>query len=216
MEKYTTSARWYDLISAEPVYRAGRQVAIPAMGLRPGDRVLDVGCGTGLNLPGLAAAVGADGLVLGLDRSGDMLDVARGKAERRGLGQAAFLEVDVMRLSRADLARSGSGTSAASERGFDGAIFTYALSLMPDPTEAWRRVRGLLREGAAVAVVDMQPPTGLATLTSPLAHLACRLGGADIHARPWEAVERDLTGVRAWSRRGGHVQVRVGALARRD
>lgn len=207
MERYTRFAAWYDLLSVEPVYGAGRHCAIPALGLRPGDRVLDVGCGTGLNVPALSLAVGDAGLVVGVDRSPHMLRVARAKTERAGLNQVRFVEADATRLTRVQLERA---TGIDSTGGFDAVIFTYSLSLMSDVEAAWRSVRALLRASAGVAVVDMQKPTGVATLLAPAALLACWLGGADIHARPWLTVERDLADVRRWDLRGGHIQVRVG------
>lgn len=207
MARYTKFAGWYDVLSAEPVYAAGRRVAIPALGLRPGDRVLDVGCGTGLNVPALASAVGPTGRVVGVDRSPEMLQVARTKAERRGCDQVDFVEADATSLRPEDVERATGGDSA---RRFDAVIFTYSLSLMSDVDAAWRSARDLLRDGAGVAVVDMQPPTGIAASLTPAARLACWLGGADIAARPWVTVEADLRDVRGWSLRGGHVQVRVG------
>ena len=90
-------------------------------------------------------------------------------------------------------------------------LVTYALSVMPDPSAAWRAARALLRPGARVGVVDLQPPTGRARWAAPLARLACAAGGSDIEARPWREVEADLVDVRARSLRGGHVQVRVGS-----
>lgn len=209
MEKYTTIARWYDALSAEPVYGVGRRRAVPALGLRRGDRVLDVGCGTGLNVPLLADRVGGEGLVVGVDSSAEMLDVARDKAAAAGLDVARFVEADATRLSRADLGGAGLGPTDL----FDAVIFTYSLSLMSDPERAWDAVRAVLRPGAAVAVVDMQPPTGLAAILTPVARLTCLVAGSDITARPWLRVEEDLDDVRGWSLRGGHVQVRVGRLS---
>ncbi len=209
MERYTRFARWYDVLSAEPVYRAGRGVAIAALGLRPGDRVLDVGCGTGLNVPALSRAVGGSGRVVGVDRSPEMLRVARGKAERAGLDQVRFVEADATRLTREQL---GGAIGSDSSSGFDAVIFTYSLSLMSDHEAAWRSVRALLVDRACVAVVDMQPPTGVAALWTPAARMACWLGGADITARPWLSIEADLEDVSARGLRGGHIQVRVGRL----
>ncbi|WP_411285641.1 class I SAM-dependent methyltransferase [Lapillicoccus sp.] len=66
-------------VSAAPIYGVGRERAIPALHLREGSRVLDIGCGTGLNFPRLLAAVGRSGQVVGVDHSGEMLEVARRK-----------------------------------------------------------------------------------------------------------------------------------------
>ena len=56
-----------------------REKAIAALALRPGESVLDAGCGTGWCLPRLAQRVGAQGRVVGFDPSPDMLALARGR-----------------------------------------------------------------------------------------------------------------------------------------
>jgi S-adenosylmethionine-diacylgycerolhomoserine-N-methlytransferase len=198
------TARWYDLLSGEPVYGVGRRLAVAALDLRPGHRVLDLGCGTGLNLPALVEAVGPAGSVVGLDRSAAMLARARRRPAARGRTR--------VRLVEGDATRAAAVAATARDGLFDAVISTYALSLMPDVDAVWAGVRPVLRPGAGVAVVDMALPTGPWAWTTPAAVLACRLGGADVDAHPWEVLERDLSDVRRWSRRGGHVQVRVGTL----
>ena len=54
-----------------------RRKAVGRLGLHGGETVLEVGCGTGRNLPLLCEAVGADGRVVGVDASGGMLERAR-------------------------------------------------------------------------------------------------------------------------------------------
>lgn len=76
---YGRFARVYDALSAEPVYRVGRERAIPALGLKEGSRALDIGCGTGLNFPLLLSTVGRHGHVVGVDQSHQMLKIARQK-----------------------------------------------------------------------------------------------------------------------------------------
>ncbi len=207
MAGYARFAAWYDVLSAEPVYGAGRRHAIPALELKPGDRVLDVGCGTGLNFPLLLDAVGETGQVVGVDRSPEMLEVARRKTVRRPPGNVVLVEADAERLDPHVVASS---TQPAPP--FDAVLFTYSLSLMGDWRGAWHRATSLVRPGGRAAVVDMEPPHGWARLLAPAARLACRVGGADIDARPWTVLDTTATDVQSWSLRGGHVQVRVGTL----
>ncbi len=206
MKRYTRSAAWYDTVSGEPIYGVGRECAISALHLREGSRVLDIGCGTGLNFPLLLAAVGRSGQVVGVDRSHEMLEVARRKTITLPPGNVALVEVDAERLDRDDISPGGSDAP------FDAVLFTYSLSLMADSGQAWRTTTALVRSGGRVAIVDMEPPHGWARLLDPAARLACWLGGADINARPWTLLEQTAHDVQGWSFRGGHVQVRVGTL----
>jgi demethylmenaquinone methyltransferase/2-methoxy-6-polyprenyl-1,4-benzoquinol methylase len=212
MERYTVSAGLYDLISAEPVYRVGRLAAIDALSLSPGDRVLDIGCGTGLNLEPLLDAVGPTGSVVGLDRSEQMLQVARRKAARFGSGRVHLVHDDATTVSPARLLEASAHRDAGSPQGFDAVLCTYSLSLMPAWRDAVDAAVRVTRPGGRLAVVDMQAPTGVARVATPVARLACWLGGSDITARPWSAVEHLATEVWSHSLRGGHIQVRVGEL----
>ena len=200
-ERYTVSARAYDVISGErPVYRKGRVIGVAGLRLTPGCSVLDLGCGTGLNHPLLVDGVGPAGTVVGLDRSPQMLAQARRRATRHGWSQVRTVEADM--LDGLVPPREGIG--------FDAVIATYALSLVPGWERAWVRALGAVRPGGRIAVVDLALPTGRGAVLSPLARLACALGGSDPHAHPWTALERDCVDVTAHTLWGGHVQVRVG------
>lgn len=202
-------APFYDLFSAEyPVYRAGRKAGIAALAPRPGHQVLDIGCGTGLNFALLQDAVGPTGTIVGLDASSQMLDQARSRIQRRGWPNVILLEADATTLRPEEV---GARVAAAGGRELaDAALATYALSIMPDWENAWHHMLELCTPEAVLAVVDMQDTTGPWSVFSPLARLACRLGGADINAHPWQAVERDCTHVVADTARGGHLQIRAG------
>ena len=154
MSRYTHFASWYDTVSAEPIYGVGRERAIPALRLREGSRVLDIGCGTGLNFPLLLAAVGQSGQVVGVDRSREMLEVARRKTLHLPPGNVALVEADAEQLD--EIAVGLDGRVAP----FDAVLFTYSLSLMSNWEQAWRRAISLLRPGGRAAIIDIESPRG--------------------------------------------------------
>jgi ubiquinone/menaquinone biosynthesis C-methylase UbiE len=196
-DRYGPTARWYDVLSLErPVYRAGREAGIAALRLRAAGRVLVLGCGTGLDLPLLHAAVGTSGRIVGLDASPHMLRRAAARVRRHGweevhlvLGDAA----DPPPLPVAD--------------GVDAVLFTYALSVMDDWRGAWDHGLAALRPGGRAAVVDLALPTGRWRFLAPAARLACFAGGADPDRHPWALVEASLVDVAHAVLRGGHVHV---------
>ncbi|MDZ4270310.1 MAG: methyltransferase domain-containing protein [Mycobacterium sp.] len=201
--RYRASARFYDQISAEPIYRAGRVAAIDLMALRPGHHVLDIGCGTGLNFPLMQNRIGPSGSITAVDASAQMLHQAKRRACSAGWTNVRLIEGDATAMDPLVLDVAG---------GFDAVISTYALSLMPDWPRAVSTMVAVTRAGGRVAVVDMQKPVGRARLWSPLAQLACLLGGSDIDAHPWTPIESALVDVRRRSLRGAHIQVRVGSV----
>lgn len=208
-DKYTLFAPFYDLLSGEyPVYHAGRVLGIEALAPEPGQQVLDIGCGTGLNFPLLQARLGTSGTIVGIDRSAEMLRQARLRAEAHGWQNVLLIQADMVLLDPGAIAAriEEHGGRAVS----DAALATYSLSLMGDWRRAWTNMTGLLGTEARVGVVDLQDPVGWARWLTPLARLACSLGGSDITAAPWHAVEEECLDVARASARGGHLQIRAG------
>ncbi|GCB23394.1 ubiquinone biosynthesis O-methyltransferase [Aspergillus awamori] len=104
---------------------------------REGESVLDLACGTGLVSFLAEQAVGRSGLVVGVDISPGMLDVARHKAQQTG-SNVTFLQHDISDLSGVGLERM----LPPGEEGFDLITCAAALVLLPDPGRA---VRGWMR-----------------------------------------------------------------------
>jgi len=113
--------------------------AIDALGLRPGDVVLDAGCGTGWCLHELARRVGPAGRVVGFDPSEEMLAIARARPAASG---AAPIE----------LVR-GEAASIALARRADAILFSYTHDLIRSP-RALENVLGQARAGARVAATS--------------------------------------------------------------
>ena len=109
---------------------------------RPGERVLDVGCGCGALTLELARAVGPTGHVAGLDISAPMLAEARARARAAGLQNVAWLQADA--------------ASAALE-GFDLLISSFGLMFFGDPVAAFAHLRRAARPNARAAFVCWRP-----------------------------------------------------------
>ncbi len=92
--------------------------AVDLLDLHPGDTVVDLGCGTGVNLPILAKAVGERGRVIGVDVSARMLAQARRRADRHRLPQITLTRADIRNF------HLPSGTTAV--------LATASLEMIPE------------------------------------------------------------------------------------
>lgn len=207
-DRYGVFAPVYDVLSAEaPLYRAGRLAGIRVLKPERGSVVLDLGCGTGLNLPLLARAVGPTGLVLGIDSNPRMLAVARRRIAKYPVGRVQLLEADATTLDPERVRRML--TAAKRPPLADGLFASYTLSVIPEFEAAWDATVALVTPGGRLGVVDVQPPRA-APLRPLAAVLPVVFGGADLAAQPWRLLERDATDVVQHTLRDGHVVITAG------
>ncbi|WP_419994324.1 class I SAM-dependent methyltransferase [Streptomyces boninensis] len=113
--------------------------------LRPGERVLDLGCGCGQTSLVAAATVGESGQVTGVDISGPMLATARGRAD--GQRNVTFRQADVQ---QDDLG----------EGAYDIAISRFGVMFFDDPDTAFTRVHRALAPGGRLAFACWRDPSG--------------------------------------------------------
>ncbi|MFE7567291.1 class I SAM-dependent methyltransferase [Streptomyces sp. NPDC057539] len=141
-----------------PAYAA----AVADLGLRPGDAVLDAGCGTGRALPPLRDAVGARGTVLGVDLTPEMLDAAV-RAGRRVAGQLLLADVSRLPVRTAVL---------------DAVFGAGLIAHLPQPEENLRELARVVRPGGRLALFH---PIGRAALA---ARQGRRITDEDLRAEP--------------------------------
>jgi SAM-dependent methyltransferase len=146
-------AEVYDELFVPALFRQWGPVVSEAAGVRAGQSVLDVACGTGALTCAVALRVGSSGAVVGLDANQEMLEVARRKSTnidwREGRAEA---------LPFAD-------------ESFDGVVSQFGLMFFDDRPRALREMMRVLRPGGrmAVAVWDsLERSPGYATLAARL------------------------------------------------
>ena len=121
--------------------QAWRRATVRIAGLRPGDEVLDVACGTG-DLARAFASAGA-GRVVGADYTPEMLDLAREKP-RVGAG-VEYLEADAMALPFEDAS-------------FDVVSIAFGIRNVAEPARAFAEFRRVLRPGGRLVVLEFSEP----------------------------------------------------------
>jgi len=123
-------------------FLAGRDRLIRAMDLRPGDRVLEVGCGTGRNLGKIARRYPGTEL-FGLDVSKQMLQTAGRKLKGLNVALAcgSAEELDPVQLF-------------GQPQTFDAIIFSYSLSMIPDWRKALETAMTHMNAGGSLHIVD--------------------------------------------------------------
>ncbi len=175
---------WYDLFSrfydasVERLYVESRQRAVEALAPQPGEWILDLPCGTGLSLDGLAPAVGDEGRVVGVDYSAGMLARARRRVARAGWQNVTLLQGDVLKFDADALVSAGGRCEVDCLHVFLG------LSAFPAWRRAAERLWSLLRPGGRLVAVDVH--AARPGFQGRMVNLTAR---ADISRRFWEPFE---------------------------
>ena len=133
---YAKISSVYDIFFG-PTLHAGRLEAIRRLPIRPGDNVLEVGIGTGINAP----LYPRDCLVTGIDFSVSMLEKARRRITAHGIRN-----VELMRMDAADL--------QFPDGSFDVVYAPYVISVVPDPVQVAREMLRVCRVGGHIVVLN--------------------------------------------------------------
>jgi phosphatidylethanolamine/phosphatidyl-N-methylethanolamine N-methyltransferase len=133
---YEKLAKVYDVIFG-PTLHHGRLVAIERMAIKPRDRVLEVGVGTGIN----TSLYPTNCSVTGIDLSASMLEKARERVRREGLRHVRLQEMDAAHLIFADDT-------------FDIVYAPYLVSVVPDPVQVVKEMRRVCRPGGKIVILN--------------------------------------------------------------
>jgi phosphatidylethanolamine/phosphatidyl-N-methylethanolamine N-methyltransferase len=133
---YDKIAKVYDLTFG-PTLHPGRLIALERMGIKPGDKILEVGVGTGIN----ASLYPKHCHVTGIDFSALMLEKARERVAKKGVKNVRLKEMDAANLTFAD----GS---------FDIVYAPYVISVVSDPVKVVNEMRRVCRPGGKMVILN--------------------------------------------------------------
>jgi ubiquinone/menaquinone biosynthesis C-methylase UbiE len=179
---YRKKARHYDVTSRlypAPGYpqRSQRLRAVQALRLRPGDSVVDVACGTGLNFPLLEEAIGPEGRIVGVDLTDAMLAQAERRVETGGWSNVALVQADAAEFEF--------------PAGVDAILSTYALTQVPECGQVIARGAAALAAGGRWVVLDLKAPDAAPRWLAQLGVAVARPFASIeewMARRPWEVI----------------------------
>lgn len=133
---YKLYAPAYDFVF-DWIFHPGREAAIQLLGAERGHHILEVGIGTGLNLPLYPRHC----RITGIDLSEEMLEKAEEKVAELGLGNVTLRAMDATVMDFA-------------EDSFDAALATYTISAVPDPVGVLREMRRVVKAGGSLVLLN--------------------------------------------------------------
>lgn len=156
--------------------RALRRRLADTLRLRPGQRVLEYGCGDGPNLRGLQEIVGSTGVVVGVESAA----VPREKAARR-VAREGWVNVTVVTDDEAEVVQVGR---------FDAVLFNLGYSLLPDRDRLLDQAWSLVRDGGRMVVVDCGATGPMVRKVATLFDIVGEFYGGSPDAARWAGLSR--------------------------
>ena len=182
-ETYRKRAANYD-ITANLYYLIGyrewkyRRETVEALHLEPGNTVVEIGCGTGLNFKLYQEQIGPRGRIIGVDLTDAMLEQARQRVQKNGWQNVELVNQDALQY--------------AFPAGVDAVTSTFALSLIPEAPQIVERASAALADGGRIAIADFELPPNWPDWLIRLGLKLVEPFGATmdwVDKRPWEGIQ---------------------------
>ncbi|HSM32232.1 MAG TPA: methyltransferase domain-containing protein [Woeseiaceae bacterium] len=180
---YDVSANLYYLLGFREAHY--RRRAVEALDPRPGDTVVEIGCGTGLNFRYLLEPLGDKGRIIGVDLSESMLRKARERVHKQAWR-------DNVTLVRTDAARY------RFPQEMSRAVSTFAITLMPEYDAIIRRVSESLGADGRLVILDLKRPERWPEWLLQAAVALTRPFGVTLdlaERKPWLAMQKHFSDV---------------------
>jgi len=204
IQLYRKRAANYDL-SANLYYLIGfrefkyRKMAIQQLQLQPGDTVVEIGCGTGLNIPLLVSAVGPEGKVIGVDLTDKMLAEAKSRVIKNDWSNVDLIQSDATQYVFPD--------------NINGIISTFAITLIPGYEEIIQRGSEALAPQGHMVIADLRKPDRWPMWIVNFMVWITRPFGTSLditRRKPWKAMQIHLTNTSFTKLYGGFTYISAG------
>jgi len=201
---YSKRAKNYD-VSANLYYLLGfrevryRKRAVASLCLKPGDAVVELGCGTGLNFDFLQDAIGHAGTITGIDLSDAMLAEAESRIRRNGWRNVRLIHTDAAGYTFPE--------------NVAGVISTFAITLVPEYESIIERASEALDNHGRLVILDLKDPGNLPQWVLGLAVSLTRPFGVTLDLKkrkPWTAMEKHFSRVSVEQVFGGFAFIATG------
>jgi demethylmenaquinone methyltransferase/2-methoxy-6-polyprenyl-1,4-benzoquinol methylase len=189
IETYRKRAANYDF-TANLYYHFGyrewsyRRMAVKALKLKPGDTVLELACGTGINFPLFQEYIGSTGRIIGVDLTDAMLEQAQKRVAKQGWDNVTLIQHDASTFQIPSQVN---------------AIFSsFALSIFPDTEKVLAYIASALPLNGRLVLLELQIPTYWPSWIASAAVALMRLFAITddwVVRRPWETIRNTIKGL---------------------
>jgi len=194
---YDISANLYYLLGfREAKYRT---MAVDALAVRPGDHVIEIGCGTGLNFRYVIEQIGATGRLTGVDLTDAMLAQASERVRRNN-----WTNVDLVRTDAAQY---------AFPENVAGVISSFAITLIPEFDTIIGKAAAALRPNGRLVILDLKKPDGWPEWVVKAGVAIAKPFGVSLDLakrKPWVVMKKYFRDVKVTELYGGFAYIAVG------